>query len=90
MNGEQYMIDTKNDTTTVMNMLDNIYKIDQSQLLSILYSKGYLHGATGVPNIPLIQGEAVSELDIVYNSGYCDGAMNRIGEEWTSCAIGMA
>lgn len=85
------MIDIKGSkAATIRDRMDNIYKVDQSQLLSILYSKGYLHGATGVPNIPLVQGEAVSELDVVYNSGYCDGAMNRIGEDWPSCAIGTA
>lgn len=84
------MTDGESKTTRADRWVDKVYNIDQSPLLSLLYNKGYLHGLTGVPNIPLIQGEVVSRLDVVYNSGYCDGAMERIGEDYPACAIGVA
>lgn len=84
------MMDRKNKTTHTGEGMDKLYKTDQSKLLSLLYRKGYLHGITGTPSIPLIQGVEVSGLDVVYNSGYCDGAMERIGEDYPACAVGMA
>ena len=58
-------------------------KIEQSSVVSALYTKGYKDGISGLPNRAVIARDADSvAFDYIYNSGYCAGALDSSPEAW--------